>query len=89
MEAAERVRRLQSTSAAEKPRLSKTQLCWTQTSQMREFFFASLAAVLCELCGYKLFLFTESAFKNQKPLTAKIAKGTRRPPSVGVGKSPP
>jgi hypothetical protein len=41
---------------------------------LREFgyFFASLAAVLCELCGYNLFLFAVGPFK--KPLTAKIAK---------------
>jgi hypothetical protein len=32
---------------------------------MENFFFAFLAAVLCELCGYKLFVFAVSAFKNK------------------------
>src|SRR5579864_1644831 len=42
---------------------------------MTPVFFASLAAVLCDLCGQKLLIFRD---QRTKPLTAKIAKGTRR-----------
>jgi hypothetical protein len=43
-----------------------------------------LAAVLCELRGYKPFLVTVSAFRKQNPLTAKIAKGNAKIAKKGV-----
>jgi hypothetical protein len=51
--------------------LSKRSSGGIQAPEVENFFFAFLAAVLCELCGYKLFVFAVSAFKNKSRDSAR------------------